>query len=531
MERLLTVSRVDRSPGKKDDKVSMLYAQGWPLTHMLFLHEAYAPKLSDFLAAVAAGESGEAAFLEVYGKTLKQVKNDLRGHVSGHTIPIAVFPATWDKWEQSIEVRPATELESGLVLADLLLSRRKYEDAQKEYARLAGKYPDTSDIEVGFARLADESEEAITHYRRAFELGGEDPFAHFDYARRLMRREESDEEETLAHLDKAGRLKADFNDAHLLLAAYAERDGDRTAELKYRNRAERLEASVAFQFFQRLWEISLKEGNTQEMEATVKRAKGFVMTFDDAREAERMARGRSAATPSSPSRLELAEDVLSKGDGAAAAKHLTALTQEYPRVPEFHAKLAEAHAALGDQAQAAAHRDRARRAARDNVLLAKRDAADLVRRLYLFHDAGFHPRAHEIHDKLMALRPENWVRANNYAYTLAQRGYELDKALESAQRAVELKPNRPGVLDTLGWVYVKMERSKEAVETFERVVELRPDNAIYQYHFGVALLQAGTYVQAKRAFTTALKRKPSESLEKRIREKLAETEGRLAMAN
>ena len=198
------------------------------------------------------------------------------------------------------------------------------------------------------------------------------------------------------------------------------------------------------------------------------------------------------------------------------------LVQEYPHVSGRHARLSEAYTGLGKQGEAKASRDQAKRVSRENTLLALKEGTKASARDYAHHDAGFHAKAYELQSRLMALDPKSWVRANNHAYTLATREYALDHALELARHAVALRPDDGGILDTLGWVYVKMDRNQKAVETFERVVKLKPDNALLQYHLGGALVQAGEKERAGDALKAALKLKPSKRLEKQIREKIAE---------
>ena len=51
---------------------------------------------------------------------------------------------------------------------------------------------------------------------------------------------------------------------------------------------------------------------------------------------------------------------------------------------------------------------------------------------------------------------------NNYSYSLVERNIQLNKALAMAKKAIELEPNNAAYLDTIGWIYYKMDNVEEA---------------------------------------------------------------------
>ncbi|OYV87464.1 MAG: hypothetical protein B7Z63_02325 [Ignavibacteriae bacterium 37-53-5] len=64
--------------------------------------------------------------------------------------------------------------------------------------------------------------------------------------------------------------------------------------------------------------------------------------------------------------------------------------------------------------------------------------------------------AYRIYETALKLDPKNSLILNNYAYSLSERGIELEKAMKMAQFAVQLDPNNSAYLDTMGWVYFKL---------------------------------------------------------------------------
>jgi tetratricopeptide (TPR) repeat protein len=100
------------------------------------------------------------------------------------------------------------------------------------------------------------------------------------------------------------------------------------------------------------------------------------------------------------------------------------------------------------------------------------------------------------------------VAANNLAWIYANRGEQLDLALQLAQEAKQQMPESPEVNDTLGWVYYKKDLRELAVKTLENSVGKDPKNVMFQYHLGLAYAKAGQSIKARRALEEALRLKP-----------------------
>jgi len=100
------------------------------------------------------------------------------------------------------------------------------------------------------------------------------------------------------------------------------------------------------------------------------------------------------------------------------------------------------------------------------------------------------------------------VAANNLAWIYADRGEQLDLALQLAQDAKQQIPDSAEVNDTLGWVYYKKDLRELAVKTLENSVGKDPKNVMFQYHLGLAYARAGQSTKARRALEEALRLKP-----------------------
>jgi tetratricopeptide (TPR) repeat protein len=77
------------------------------------------------------------------------------------------------------------------------------------------------------------------------------------------------------------------------------------------------------------------------------------------------------------------------------------------------------------------------------------------------------------YEQAMKLDPHNHIILNNYSYSLAERGIQLERALQMAEEAVEKQPENSSYLDTIGWIYFKLGKYDEARKYIEKAVQLR----------------------------------------------------------
>jgi tetratricopeptide (TPR) repeat protein len=73
---------------------------------------------------------------------------------------------------------------------------------------------------------------------------------------------------------------------------------------------------------------------------------------------------------------------------------------------------------------------------------------------------------------------------NNYAYSLAERDIDLDRALEMSNKAVEGDSANSSYLDTKGWILFKLGKYEEAKLYIKKAIELDEENAVLLEHLG-----------------------------------------------
>jgi tetratricopeptide (TPR) repeat protein len=112
------------------------------------------------------------------------------------------------------------------------------------------------------------------------------------------------------------------------------------------------------------------------------------------------------------------------------------------------------------------------------------------------------------YEAIVATHQRAPVAANNLAWIYAERGDNLEMALQLAQDAKSQLPNTPAVSDTLGWIYYKKGLPQLAIEPLEDSVAKDPNNATYRYHLGLAYAKAGQKEKARVALERALQLSP-----------------------
>lgn len=130
----------------------------------------------------------------------------------------------------------------------------------------------------------------------------------------------------------------------------------------------------------------------------------------------------------------------------------------------------------------------------------------------IFNSKGEYKKSDEYFERSIALDGENLVALNNYAYYLALRGQNLDKALKYSYITIENEPENSSFLDTYAWIMYKLERLDEALEYIEHAYR---NNGSESYeilkHYGQILIGLEKYDEAKGYFLRA--RELTEDLE------------------
>jgi Flp pilus assembly protein TadD len=122
----------------------------------------------------------------------------------------------------------------------------------------------------------------------------------------------------------------------------------------------------------------------------------------------------------------------------------------------------------------------------------------------LYEQSGSIAEARQAYQKALEIDPNYAPALNNLAWLYCENGGNLDLALSLAQHAKEALPADLSVSDTLGWIEYKKGLYTAAVQQLQDIAQQRPSNALYQYHFGMALSKIGNSSEARESLQRAL---------------------------
>ncbi len=121
--------------------------------------------------------------------------------------------------------------------------------------------------------------------------------------------------------------------------------------------------------------------------------------------------------------------------------------------------------------------------------------------------------------------PENALLLNNYGYSLAERGIQLERALAMARAALGQDPDNAAYLDTMGWIYYQMGDYRKALEFIRRAVSGAEQSAEVLEHLGDVYLKLGQEEDARLYWQKALERDPgNETLKNKLRQDASDSQ-------
>jgi tetratricopeptide (TPR) repeat protein len=233
------------------EKQRIFYAESWALMHMLFLDDRYRPRFPEFFRQIAAAAPQPDAFRVAFGKGAADIAKDLDDYIHRNRFNAGVFDITLEKSAEEPEARPATPLESGLVLAGILAELNRRPEAVAAYEKLAKEFSKEPAVPEGLAYFAwrsNKTDEARAHFAKAAELGSRNARLYYDYAG-LLDDSGAGRPQRIALLGKAVELDPEFRDARIRLAYMLLGEQDYKAALAHLARVKTVEPKEAFQFF------------------------------------------------------------------------------------------------------------------------------------------------------------------------------------------------------------------------------------------------------------------------------------------
>lgn len=109
--------------------------------------------------------------------------------------------------------------------------------------------------------------------------------------------------------------------------------------------------------------------------------------------------------------------------------------------------------------------------------------------------------------KVIALQPEQKQGYNALGYSLADRNERLPEARKLLERASELGPDDPYIMDSLAWVKYRQGELQPAADLLKSAFAKAPEAEIGA-HLGEVLWQMGNQEEARKTWTEAAKVEP-----------------------
>lgn len=241
LERLFEVKHGDPEYSLKKH-TGAFYSQSWALTHMLNLAEAYRPKVSEAVRAIANGAGSMETLQQIYGQSPAELEKALRMYANQSAFMVAVYDVRLEKSAEEPVFEPASDLETRLLLTSLIAAQReKAGEAELQLLTLQKDYPDSPEAAEALGDLVlrvRSAQEAVPHFERAAELGGTNPRMYRNLA--AMTRGVRERSFQIEMLERAEKLDPDDVETHRILGSLYVQDGQWTKGVLQLNRVKKV---------------------------------------------------------------------------------------------------------------------------------------------------------------------------------------------------------------------------------------------------------------------------------------------------
>ena len=105
-------------------------------------------------------------------------------------------------------------------------------------------------------------------------------------------------------------------------------------------------------------------------------------------------------------------------------------------------------------------------------------------------------KAAQYYKALMDINPKDFITLNNYSAVAIKQG-EITLAIELAQKALQLSPESPFAMDTLGWALFHDKKYGDALTYIKKAHEAIPKNNEVTFHLIETLIATGSKDKAK----------------------------------
>ncbi|MBE0510930.1 MAG: tetratricopeptide repeat protein [Gammaproteobacteria bacterium] len=122
--------------------------------------------------------------------------------------------------------------------------------------------------------------------------------------------------------------------------------------------------------------------------------------------------------------------------------------------------------------------------------------------------------------RILASNPEHVHALNALGYTLVDRTARVEEGFDYIQRAYQLSPSDPAILDSMGWAYFRLGQLNEALSYLRQGYAIMPDAEIAA-HLGEVLWTMGQHEEALQIWRKAEQQDPEHRVLRETLQRLA----------
>jgi tetratricopeptide (TPR) repeat protein len=115
----------------------------------------------------------------------------------------------------------------------------------------------------------------------------------------------------------------------------------------------------------------------------------------------------------------------------------------------------------------------------------------------------------ESYEAALAIDPHYALVLNNYAYSLSERGVDLERAQKMSKESLEKDSTNSSYLDTYGWILFKLGRYAEAEPYIVKAIAFGETNAVVFEHLGDVYYKSQAFSKAQEYWKKALDLDPT----------------------
>ena len=116
---------------------------------------------------------------------------------------------------------------------------------------------------------------------------------------------------------------------------------------------------------------------------------------------------------------------------------------------------------------------------------------------------------------ILKTEPDNAHALNALGFTLADQTDRYEEAYGYLERAIEIMPDDPAIIDSWGWIHYRLGKYEEAIRLLRKALS-RLDDAEISAHLGEVLWVSGDREEAREVWQRALQKSPDDPMLQKV---------------